>query len=143
MRSAPKLPVSTMTAPAVPLISSVTGTMAGVDITAPDYWRRQLRDAVQFETALVPLASTSCTAFVEIGPGSTLMAVGQPLVGRGGQVWTPSITAVAAGTSSRWAKAWPACGRAAFRSTGRPTNTAAGGIRVPLPSYAFTRERYW
>ena len=44
-----------------------------------EYWRRQVRDAVRFHEAMQSLAAQGCRAFVEIGPGSTLLGMGQEL----------------------------------------------------------------
>jgi acyl transferase domain-containing protein/SAM-dependent methyltransferase len=128
--------------PSIELISSVTGTLASHDITTPEYWERQLTDAVQFEAALATLATRGCTGFVEIGPGSTLVGVGQPLVGQPGQVWMPSIRRsrpdteqMAESLGALWTRGVAVDWSAYEKGRGRAV--------VSVPAYAFERQPYW
>lgn len=59
-------------APVAPLISSVSGTLAGAEVATPQYWRRQLRETVNFRACLATAQDLLCTHLVEIGPKATL-----------------------------------------------------------------------
>lgn len=130
-------------APNVLFISGVTGQVAGLaELSDPDHWCRQVLEAVQFQSALETLATQDCNAFVEIGPGSTLLGLGQPLIGRDGQVWAPSIRRarpeaeqIAESLATLWVKGVPVDWRA--YDAGRPRQ------RLALPTYPFERQRYW
>lgn len=60
--------------PSLPLVSNLTGEeLEG----APDarYWRRHLRECVQFKAGVETLLGAGTRAFVEVGPGGSLLAL--------------------------------------------------------------------
>jgi acyl transferase domain-containing protein len=60
-------------APRGKLISNLTGHVATLDTVGnAEYWRRHLREPVQFATAMKTLAAQGIGAFVEIGPHPVL-----------------------------------------------------------------------
>ncbi|RYY77824.1 MAG: acyltransferase domain-containing protein [Moraxellaceae bacterium] len=61
--------------PVTPLISSVSGMLAGPEIATAAYWRRQLRETVNFRACLATAQDLRCTHLVEIGPKATLSAM--------------------------------------------------------------------
>ncbi len=127
--------------PEVPLISTVTGESVGSqELSRADYWRRQVRDGVQFERAME--AVKSCAVFVEIGPGSTLLGLGRELISGEERVWAPSIRRnrddcdqMAESLSALYARG-AAVDWGAYHAD-------RGGRRVSLPTYPFERQRYW
>ncbi|MGH9591768.1 MAG: acyltransferase domain-containing protein, partial [Bryobacteraceae bacterium] len=130
-------------APRVELLSSVTGTHVGENTMAdPAYWRRQLRETVLFAPAMEVLRARGCQAFVEIGPGSTLLGLGQELIGAEGQLWAASIR------RSRPDREQTAETLASLYAKGAEVNwenydAGRDRRRVPLPTYPFERQRYW
>ncbi|MFG7940614.1 type I polyketide synthase, partial [Streptomyces cacaoi] len=63
-------------APAVPLVSTVTGTLATVEeLTSPAYWVEHARAAVRFADAVSWLDDHGAGAFLEIGPDGVLTAL--------------------------------------------------------------------
>ena len=130
-------------APRIELLSSVTGERVGEDTMAdPSYWRRQLRDTVLFAPAMEVLRARGCQAFIEIGPGSTLLGMGQELIGAEGQLWAASIR------RSRPDREQTAETLAGLYVKGVEINWEnydAGRNRrhVPLPTYPFERQSYW
>jgi acyl transferase domain-containing protein/acyl carrier protein len=129
--------------PRVLLISTVTGAAVALETAGTgDYWRRQVRDTVQFHQAMQTTAARGCGVFVEIGPGSTLLGMGQEIIGRDGQLWTPSIR------RSKRDNEQMAETLAELYLRGVPVNWDAyeserGRRRVTLPTYPFERQRYW
>ncbi|MGV9457391.1 acyltransferase domain-containing protein, partial [Streptomyces sp. NPDC003635] len=125
--------------PRIPIVSNVSGRLAGEEIHTPAYWVRHVREAVRFADGIAWLADAGVTRFLELGPDGTLCAMGAecaqglfvPATRRGhGEVET-FTTAL----SRLWASGahvdWPAL------FTGRnPT-------RVDLPTYPFQHQRYW
>ncbi len=78
--------------PRVMQISTVTGgVLSRAEAAQAGHWRRQVCGTVRFHEAMRVLESQGCGTFVEIGPGSTLLGMGQELMGRDGQLWAPSI----------------------------------------------------
>ncbi|WP_328869734.1 SDR family NAD(P)-dependent oxidoreductase [Streptomyces sp. NBC_00287] len=125
--------------PRIPVVSNVSGRVAGEEIRTADYWVRHVREAVRFADGLASLADAGVTRFLELGPDATLTAMGAecaeglfvPATRRGHDEVETFTTAV----SRLWASGvdvdWPAL------FTGRNPR------RVDLPTYAFQRERYW
>ena len=134
-------------APEIPYVSGVTGNwVSEAESSNPGYWVRHLREPVRFAAALKTLMATaSDCVFLEIGPGQTLhssvpacaqkatpicipcMETGK----KGGHEVTSLITALG--------RLWVAGVEVNWR------NVYAGEKRqrVPLPQYAFDRQRYW
>ncbi|MFG3410482.1 SDR family NAD(P)-dependent oxidoreductase, partial [Streptomyces sp. NPDC048142] len=125
-------------------VSTVSGTaVTAREWSSPEYWVEQVRRPVRFLDAVRSLETAGVTAFVELGPDGvcTSMAtqgvtdpdgkLAVPLLRRGKPEASTLLTALASlfvrGAAVDWSayfagtRAWP----------------------VPLPTYAFDRERYW
>ncbi|MEK8104552.1 acyltransferase domain-containing protein [Micromonospora sp. M12] len=117
--------------PTLAVISNVTGEPVR-DFSA-DYWVRHVRATVRFGAGLDLLTSRGVSVFVEVGPDGCCpararRAVRALVAARPGRADT-ALSALArvhlAGVRVNW-----------------PT-VLAGGRAVPLPTYAFQRERHW
>jgi len=113
---------------------------------APDeiYWRRHLREAVRFGDGMLALAELGCRSFLEIGPHPVLLPVAQACLGARGR----SMNWIA--TLSRQKPDADAITEmlVALYLAGHNLNWAAlhadsSWRRIPLPTYAFQRKRYW
>jgi acyl transferase domain-containing protein/acyl carrier protein len=134
--------------PTVAIISSVTGERVTREtLQQADYWRRQVRDAVQFQAAMTTLAASGYDTFVEVGPAATLTGLGQQCLTLDGLTWATSFRRErpekALGATHQILSA---LGRLYAR--GVEIDFAAfdapfGRARVPLPTYPFQRQRYW
>ncbi|HTF55437.1 MAG TPA: SDR family NAD(P)-dependent oxidoreductase, partial [Pseudonocardia sp.] len=129
--------------PRIPLVSTVTGRPATDELLDPGYWVRQVREPVRFADALTALRDSGVRTFVEIGPDAVLTALGaQTTPGESSEVWLPALrrdrdeahTLVSAvgqlgtlGGGVDWSRFY----------------AGAGARRVDLPTYAFSRQRYW
>ncbi|MFD0344532.1 type I polyketide synthase, partial [Streptomyces sp. NPDC127117] len=125
--------------PSVPVLSNVTGTLAGDELATPDYWVRHVRATVRFGDCVRILQDHDVTACVELGPDAVLSAMARPSLPDTVQVIPtlrrdheelPALLATlgrafTAGVEVDW--------RAVFAQAGR----------VRLPTYAFQRERHW
>ncbi|MGW5649722.1 type I polyketide synthase, partial [Saccharopolyspora sp. NPDC003762] len=58
--------------PTLPFVSTVTGTVAGAEITEPAYWVRHVRQTVRFADGLRTLHELGVRKFIEIGPDAIL-----------------------------------------------------------------------
>ncbi|WP_373282428.1 type I polyketide synthase, partial [Microtetraspora niveoalba] len=125
--------------PRVPIVSNLTGEVAGPGLlTSPAYWVRQVREAVRFADGVGCLGERGVSRFVELGPDGVLCGMAQRSVD--GAVFAPVLrrdrdeaeTALAA-----LGRLWAAGGDVDWASV------LPGGRRVELPTYAFQRERYW
>ncbi len=135
----------TLNAPRIPFVSNRTGKMiTAAQATDPEYWVQQLRNMVRFGDCIKTLAKPD-RVFLEVGPGKALASLAQmsPLVKPGqtmsslrhpdqnvaddlhffgviGRLW-------ACGIEADWPQVWGEARR----------------HRVPLPTYAFQRSRYF
>ncbi|HEX4386842.1 MAG TPA: acyltransferase domain-containing protein, partial [Myxococcales bacterium] len=123
-------------APSLPMVSNVTGKLAGDEIATPDYWVRHVRRAVRFGDGVRALTEAGASAFVEIGPRATLLGL-LPASARctaslrqGKSETETMLSALGAHWTGGGEVKWPAV----FTS---------GGARAGLPAYAWQRERYW
>jgi len=131
--------------PQLPIVSTLTGTwLTAAQATNPVYWATQLREPVQFETALATLLAEPQPLLLEVGPGNTLTALAKLAGG-------PAVAALAslpAAGSERtdyqyvlhtlgqlWLRGLEPDWRAFY--AGQPRQ------KLRLPGYCFDRQRCW
>nr|BAP34739.1 type I polyketide synthase [Streptomyces sp. ML694-90F3] len=132
----------TLGAPALPLVSTLTGALADGELRTPGYWARQVREPVRFLDAVRALEDLGITRFVEVGPGGTLTALVQETVADR----TPDavVTPTLAGKTPERAAVLAALG--ALHTGGATVDWRAHFGDLPhtdLPTYPFQRQRYW
>ncbi|WP_063044778.1 type I polyketide synthase, partial [Nocardia pseudovaccinii] len=127
----------------LPVVSNVSGQLAGDEVTEPGYWVGQVRAAVRFAPGIETLISSGVRRFLEVGPDAVLAAMTRQTLPEG----VESVVAAAArrdhdeprqfltmlahahtsGVGVDWTPLWR---RPAAR-------------RIPLPTYAFQHQRFW
>ncbi|MGW4526679.1 type I polyketide synthase [Amycolatopsis sp. NPDC004378] len=127
------------TAPTIPLVSTVSGAVAGAEILTPEYWVRQVREPVRFADAATTLTGLGVTRALELGPDGVLSALtgfpAVPVLRKERPEYESLITALADAHTRGHTVDWTAVLRAAHpRHSARP---------VALPTYPFQRTRYW
>ncbi|GAB2720456.1 type I polyketide synthase [Nocardia thraciensis] len=126
----------------IPLLSNVTGQPADPSFGTVDYWVRHLRETVRFADGIAAAVAAGGSRFVEMGPGASASAmiaqtvesdsaVAVPLLRRG----EPEARSLMSGLGRFWCSGGEVRWADYF--------AGAGGRRVDLPTYAFTRQRYW
>ncbi|WP_431948205.1 type I polyketide synthase, partial [Micromonospora marina] len=133
----------TFAAPLLPVVSNVTGALAGDEIRTPEYWVRHVREAVRFADGVTALRAAGVDTFLEVGPQSVLTAMTADVLPD-----DDAVLAVAAQRADRPEAHGLLAGLAELHVHGVPVTwqswfTEAGARRVDLPTYAFHRERYW
>ncbi|WP_205530669.1 type I polyketide synthase [Streptomyces sp. MBT27] len=130
--------------PRIPVISTVTGAALTPDQwSSPAYWARQVREPVRFLDAVRALEDGGVTTFLEVGPDSVCapMAADSFRQAKGTAALAtqrksrPQAEALLAALGAVAARGVRVDWEAFFAGT--------GARRVPLPTYAFQRERYW
>ncbi|WP_432445645.1 type I polyketide synthase [Streptomyces rapamycinicus] len=120
-------------APSVPVVSNVSGAVAGEELCSPEYWVRHVRETVRFADGLSTLREQGVGSFLELGPDGTLTALvdgdGVPVLRRD----RPEPLAVMAALGGLYVRGVEVEWDAVF----------PGARRVDLPTYAFQRERFW
>ncbi|MGW5468826.1 type I polyketide synthase [Streptomyces chartreusis] len=130
--------------PRIPAVSTVTGTAVEPGRwTSPDYWVEQVRSPVRFLDAVRTLENLGAATLLELGPDGVLTALAAASVED-----TDATSAVATLRAGRAEVRALFTGIAAAFVRGTPVDWAAvhadgPGSRVPLPTYAFQRERHW
>ncbi|MGW3852565.1 SDR family NAD(P)-dependent oxidoreductase, partial [Streptomyces fagopyri] len=135
----------TYQAPHLTYVSGTTGEQADArQLTDPEYWVRHVREPVRFHDALRHLRDDlGATRFLEVGPDAPLTAMApavledpdrpEVLLAAAVRKDVPEtrgvLTAVARLFTTGLAPHWPAL--------------FTGARTVPLPTYAFQRERHW
>jgi pimaricinolide synthase PimS3 len=128
----------TYAAPTIPIVSTVS---ADADPATPEYWVRQVTDAVRFADGVRTLLDAGVTTFVEVGPSAVLTAMGQGCLGADDRA-----TFIPVLRKDRPEDESAAAAVAALFVTGFTVDHKAfhaGGRPVELPTYPFQRKRYW
>ncbi|MFK4273086.1 SDR family NAD(P)-dependent oxidoreductase [Streptomyces milbemycinicus] len=131
-------------APRIPVISNVTGEVAGEELTTPEYWVRQVREAVRFADGVNTALGRGVDKFLELGPSGPLTAMAEEVIEHTGTraVCVPVLRA------GRPEDATLLHALAAVFVTGATVGWTAplagtGARAVDLPTYAFQHKRYW
>ncbi|MEU3491857.1 KR domain-containing protein, partial [Streptomyces massasporeus] len=133
----------------IPVVSNLTGEVAGPELSTPDYWVRHVREAVRFADGVRTLHAQGVTRFLELGPDGVLTAMAQntlPDAEPGAD--EVLCTAVLRKDREETFSLLTALGR--LHAHGGEvdwaayfTSMVADVRRVELPTYAFQRERFW
>ncbi|MFJ4830606.1 type I polyketide synthase [Streptomyces sp. NPDC088747] len=132
--------------PAIPVVSNVTGAIAGPEIATPDYWVRHVREAVRFGQGMESLRAEGVTTYLELGPSGVLTSLAEsvftgPDGDTDGDTEGPLLLPLLRPGRSEAHTLTAALAKA--RAT-RVNWGAAGDVRlVDLPTYPFERQRYW
>ncbi|MFD7490963.1 SDR family NAD(P)-dependent oxidoreductase [Streptomyces sp. NPDC059832] len=129
-------------APKLPIVSNLTGELAGEELLSADYWVDHVRQAVRFLDGMRHVEAQGVTTYLELGPGGVLSAMGQSCVTRDEAGFVPALrknrTEPEALTS--------ALAELHVRGTRIDWTTYyanTGAQRTDLPTYAFDHQHYW
>ena len=146
--------------PSRPLVSNVTGELAGPEIAQSDYWCDHVLSPVHFAQGMATLVAQGAVTFVELGAKPTLLGMGRQCLEAG----TPNSNAIGSsaststpGGSYAW---WPSLrpglddwqvllrSLAELHRSGYPVDWKGFHRPFPhrlvaLPGYPFQRQRYW
>ncbi|RLK24971.1 acyl transferase domain-containing protein [Micromonospora sp. M71_S20] len=133
--------------PALPIVSNLTGAVADPDeIRTADYWVRHVREAVRFADGVDQLRALGVRTFLEVGPSGVLTALARDVLAAAGA--DDDTAAVALLRRDRPEPASALTALAELHVGGVEVGweqlfAGAGAARVPLPAYAFRRQRFW
>ncbi|MFZ1177828.1 MAG: type I polyketide synthase, partial [Mycobacterium sp.] len=130
--------------PAIPIISNLTGQLAGDDFASMAYWKRHVRQAVRFADSVRFAQANGATRFLEVGPSSGLTASIEEVLADAPAA-NPIITISALRKdrpepltlTNAVAQAFVAGANVDWRALLGPAKF------VELPTYAFERRRFW
>ncbi|MFJ5156007.1 acyltransferase domain-containing protein, partial [Streptomyces sp. NPDC088353] len=129
--------------PTLPVMSNLTGELAGAEIATPEYWVRHVRGTVRFADGVTALREHGTDLLIELGPGSVLTALARTVLGPDTPVDAvptlrkdqPEETALTAALGRLYVLGVPVDWSALY--------TGTGARRTDLPTYAFQRARHW
>ncbi|TVP47771.1 MAG: acyltransferase domain-containing protein [Gemmatimonadales bacterium] len=136
-----------------PVMDFVSSTLARVvthaDVRDTGYWRRHLREPVQFADSIRRLWENGTRAFVEVGPNPRLCGMGSRCLPDEAALWLPALREGRADSLQALeslAVLYASGGQVdwdAFegRSAGHPR--FGRRTRVTLPTYPWRHRRYW
>ncbi|MFI0269784.1 type I polyketide synthase [Streptomyces luteogriseus] len=128
----------------VPVVSNLTGEVAGAELVTPGYWVRQVREAVRFADCVGTALGRGVERFLELGPSGPLTAMVEEVLDQAGAgaVCVPALhperpeaQCLTLALGRIHAAGAPVDWPALFAGTGART--------VELPTYAFQHKRYW
>jgi acyl transferase domain-containing protein len=127
--------------PRVAVISNVTGDL--IDNVDATYWRRHMREPVQFVSGMKKIEEAGCNIILEIGPQPVLLWLGrQNWNGSDDTLWLSSLWAI----RDDWEQLLQSAAQAYVRGVKIDwTSFDRDRIRhkVVLPTYPWQRQRYW
>jgi len=124
----------------IPIVSNVTGQLAGEDFGSAAYWKRHIREAVRFADSIRFAHSAGASRFLEVGPSSGLTASIEE------SLPDAPVTTMSALCKDRPEPSTLTDAVAQGFVTGMDVNwrAALGEANfVDLPTYAFERRRFW
>ncbi|MFG6107458.1 beta-ketoacyl synthase N-terminal-like domain-containing protein [Leptothoe sp. EHU-05/26/07-4] len=135
--------------PSIPMISGISGKIAGDEITTPAYWANHLCQPVQFMAGMQALCKQGCTIFLEMGAKPLLTRLGQQCLSED-YLWLSSLRSGRHGISKAQYQDWR-------QLQENLAQLYAQGVSIDwfqfhngqlckklrLPTYPFQRERYW
>ncbi|WP_425087960.1 type I polyketide synthase [Streptomyces cyanogenus] len=129
----------------VPVVSNLSGEVAGGELLSAGYWVRHVRGAVRFGDGVRRLADAGVTTFLEVGPGGVLTAMAQDVLQDGAVPESGFVPLLRPGRPEPDSLL---SGLARLHVRGVRVDWAAlsagpGPQPVELPTYPFQRERYW
>jgi len=77
--------------PRIPVISNITGTIAGSELSTPEYWVRHVMSPIRFSDGIEELFNKNYDLFIEIGPSATLIGMARQVEGAKRARWLPSL----------------------------------------------------
>jgi len=132
-------------APQLPVISNRSGVeLTAQQATDPEYWVAHLRNTINFAACVETLKAVPNRVYMEMGPGRALSSLAQANGIAAGQV----IPALRHPEQQIADDAWHLATIGRLWACGVPADWApiwgdATRQRVPLPTYAFQRKRYF
>ena len=141
--------------PTLPIVSNLTGKVAGDEIMTPDYWVRHVCQTVRFADGVATLQEQGIHIFLEIGPGGTLLGMaGQTLdKSTGGEedkrndssghsVMLPSLRK----SQEDWQQMLTSLGELYTQGVAvdwKAFDQPYQRRKIVLPTYPFQRQRFW
>ncbi|MBM5797994.1 MAG: acyltransferase domain-containing protein, partial [Cyanobacteria bacterium K_Offshore_0m_m2_072] len=127
--------------PSSPLVSNVSGELAGPEIAQSDYWCDHVLSPVRFAQGMATLATQGAVTFVELGAKPTLIGMGRQCI-EDPYAWWPSLRP----GQDDWQvmlRSLAELHRSGYVFDWQGFHKPFPHRQVSLPGYPFQRQRYW
>ncbi|MBL8006959.1 MAG: SDR family NAD(P)-dependent oxidoreductase, partial [Ignavibacteria bacterium] len=129
-------------APAIPVVSNITGEIVTDRISGADYWCEHIMSGVRFSDSIKACVNYGCDTFIDLGPKPTSIGMGQE------SVMDPKITWLASFKKNftAWETMLQGLGRLYVNGLNPDWNNFDKDFShklISLPSYPFQKQRYW
>jgi malonyl CoA-acyl carrier protein transacylase len=128
--------------PKISIISNVTGTKVGTEITTAEYWVSHVCQSVKFAQSMKTIEEQGYQTFLEIGPKPILLGMGRRCVTEDVGEWLPSLRPGV----DEWEQVLSSLGQLYVKGVKidwSGFDSDYSRQKVVLPTYPFQRERYW
>ena len=125
-----------------PLVSTLTGLLAGAEMAQPDYWCDQVLNPVRFAEGVDTLICQGAQVFLEIGARPTLIGMARQCSDDPALSYWPSLVP----GQSDWGVIFASLGglwRSGFTVDWHGFHSPFPYRRITLPGYPFEKQRYW
>ncbi|WP_435874606.1 type I polyketide synthase, partial [Nocardia vinacea] len=131
--------------PQIPLVSNLSGRIAGDEVLEPTYWVQQVRAAVQFARGVDTLVASGVRRFLEIGPDAVLTAMTRQCLPEDIEAQSSVVAGARRGRAEveQLANCLAQAHAVGVDVDWKVFFAARPVSRVSLPTYAFQRRRYW
>jgi myxalamid-type polyketide synthase MxaE and MxaD len=126
----------------IPLVSNLTGELAGDELVGPDHWVTHIQKPVRFSDGIVALHRLGCEIFVEVGPKPTLTRISQACLPPGGGAFLATLHQ----GQDDWERTLQTLGELFVRGAGPDWKAFDAGysrLKVALPTYPMKGQRYF
>ena len=124
----------------IEIISNLTGKVT--DVATPNYWVEHISNPVLFASSIKTLRDKKITTFIECGPRPILITLAKEILEANTYTWLPSLhpnysdnKQILSSLATLYQQGQTVNWQAFYK--GRECH------RIPLPTYAFQRKRYW
>ncbi len=132
-----------LSAPHIPLASTLEGRLVGEELTRPEYWCRQIREPVAFLKGLEVLREQGYRTYLETGPAPILAGLGRRSFPKADELrWLPSLRPGAGETAQMLSSLGELYVRG-FEVDWAAFDAPFERRPLCLPTQPFQRERYW
>jgi acyl transferase domain-containing protein/NAD(P)-dependent dehydrogenase (short-subunit alcohol dehydrogenase family)/SAM-dependent methyltransferase/acyl carrier protein len=128
--------------PRIPLVSNLTGAVAGDEITGPEHWVTHIQKPVRYSDGIAALHRLGCGLFVEVGPKPTLARISQACLPPGSGTFLPTLHQ----GQDDWERTLQTLGELFVRGVAVDWKAFDAGYsrrRVSLPTYSIKGQRYF
>ncbi|MFZ9769257.1 MAG: beta-ketoacyl synthase N-terminal-like domain-containing protein, partial [Vulcanococcus sp.] len=128
--------------PSLPLLSNLTGRLAGPEIASSDYWCDHVIHPVRFADGITAAAAQGVSTFVELGARPTLIGMARQCLSDPQLQWWPSLRP-GQPDLQQLLSSLAGLHRQGFAIDWQGFHRPFPHRRVALPGYPFQRQRYW